>query len=119
MALVASYTHALALLISDDSSNQDNSTLPLCIDAECFVSEGKVEQVKAGYEQLKSLQSSNLDVSISSIDGFSVDNPSIGDSLCSSILRLRPRRSSTVYNTSRKSTRTRSSSKPYTNKSQR
>ncbi|KAF8804168.1 hypothetical protein BYT27DRAFT_7170685 [Phlegmacium glaucopus] len=57
VALVASHTHTLALLISDDSSDYDS----LGIDTECLVSEGKAERVKAGYEQLKSLQSSNLD----------------------------------------------------------
>ena len=69
VARVASHTHTLALLISEDSPNEDedNGVLTLGIDAECLVSQGKVERIEADYEELKSLQSSNLDVSIPSL----------------------------------------------------
>lgn len=64
VANVASHTYTLALLISENSVNEDedNDVLTLDIDAECLISQGKVEKIKAGYEELQSLQSSNLDV---------------------------------------------------------
>jgi hypothetical protein len=58
VANVASHTYTLALLISEDSPEGEDE------DSDCLVSERRVEKIKAGYEQLKTLQSSNLDVSI-------------------------------------------------------
>ena len=65
MANVASHTYTLALSISEDSPNEDEDTdgLTLGIDTECLISQRKVEKIEAGYEELQSLESSNLDVS--------------------------------------------------------
>lgn len=65
MANVASHTYTLALSISEDSLNEDEDSdvSTLGIDSECLISQGKVEKIEAGYEELQSLQSSNLDVS--------------------------------------------------------
>ena len=63
VANVASSTHTLALLIAEDG-DEHPCILPLDIDAECLVKKARLDQVKAAYDQLKSLQSSNLDVSI-------------------------------------------------------
>ena len=64
MANVASHTYTLALSISEDSLNEDeDSYSTLSIDSECLISQGEVEKIEAGYEELQSLQSSNLDVS--------------------------------------------------------
>lgn len=110
VAHVASYTHTLALFILKDPTDEDD-------DNDCLVSEAVVDQIKEGYEQLKSLQSSNLDVSYSpesfiSMFTFPIDNP-----FRFSILRLCSWKPSTMYRSSRKSTRAKSSSEPYTNKS--
>lgn len=66
MACAASHTYTLALSISEDSSNDDddNDISTLGVDAECLVSQRRTEQIQAGYEELKSLQASNLDVNI-------------------------------------------------------
>ena len=66
VANVASHTYTLALSISEDSFNEDEDSdvSTLGIDTECLVSQGRVEKIEAGYEELLSLQSSNLDVSI-------------------------------------------------------
>jgi hypothetical protein len=65
VANVASHTYTLALSISEDSLNEDEDSdaLTLGIDTECLISQGKVEKIEAGYEELQSLQSSNLEVS--------------------------------------------------------
>ena len=65
MANVASHTYTLALSISEDSLNEDEDSdgSALGIDTECLISQGKVEKIEAGYEELQSLQSSNLDAS--------------------------------------------------------
>lgn len=70
MANVASHTYTLALFISEDSLNEDadNDVLTLGIDPECPISRGRVEKIKAGYEELQSLESSNLDVTILSLN---------------------------------------------------
>jgi hypothetical protein len=56
VAHVASYTHTLALFILKDPTDEDE-------DNDCLVSQAVVDKIKEGYEQLMSLQSSNLDVS--------------------------------------------------------
>jgi hypothetical protein len=66
VASVASHTYTLALFISEDSVNEDadDDVLTLESDSECLVSQGRIEKIKAGYEELQSLESSNLDVTI-------------------------------------------------------
>jgi hypothetical protein len=65
VANVASHTYTLALSISEDSLNEDedDGASILAIDTECLISQGRVKKIEAGYEELQSLQSSNLDVS--------------------------------------------------------
>lgn len=108
VANVASHTYTLALSISEDSLNEDedNGVPTLGIDTECLISQERVEKIAEGYEDLQSLESSNLDVSTHhSIHDFSVLTiPSIDDPFRSSILRLRSRKSSSMYRSSRKST---------------
>jgi hypothetical protein len=66
VANIASHTYTLALSISEDALNEDEDSdvSTLGIDTECLVSQRRVEKIEAGYEELQSLQSSNLEVSI-------------------------------------------------------
>lgn len=70
VANVASHTYILALSISEVSLNEDQDidVLTLGVGSECLVSGGIVEKITAGYEELRSLQSSNLDVTILSLN---------------------------------------------------
>ena len=107
MANVASHTYTLALSISEDSLNEDEDSdvSTLSVDTECLIPQRRVEKIEAGYEELQSLQSSNLDVSHPSIHDFSLLTIySIDDPLRSSILRLRSRKPSSMYRSSGKST---------------
>ena len=75
MANVASHTYTLALSISENSLNEDEDgdASSLGIETDCLISQGMAEKIEAGYEELQSLQSSNLDVSTHpSIHDFSI-----------------------------------------------
>ncbi|ESK91333.1 hypothetical protein Moror_2796 [Moniliophthora roreri MCA 2997] len=67
VAEVASQTHALSLLLSANSRNEDQDQpvkpheYPLELGEECVLPEERVEEAKAGYETLKRLESSNFD----------------------------------------------------------
>lgn len=70
VAEVASQTHALALLLSANSTDDDqddppeSGVYPLDIASECSLPEERIEEATAGYEVLKGLKSSNFDVSL-------------------------------------------------------
>lgn len=65
---MASHTHALALLLSSNSKDEDHddsgnsSEFPLDLGDQCLLSEERVEEASAGYDVLKKLESSNFDV---------------------------------------------------------
>ncbi|EEB95339.1 hypothetical protein MPER_05703, partial [Moniliophthora perniciosa FA553] len=67
VAEVASQTHALSLLLSANSRNEDQDQpvkpheYPLELGEECVLPEERVEEAKVGYETLKKLESSNFD----------------------------------------------------------
>ncbi|KAG6845844.1 hypothetical protein H0H87_002535 [Tephrocybe sp. NHM501043] len=69
VAQVASYTQALALLLSANSPDEDEDDIPgdatfeypLELGQECMLPEERIEEGKGGYEALMSLKSSNFD----------------------------------------------------------
>ena len=68
---VASQTHALSLLLSANTRNEDQDEpvkpeeYPLDLGNECILPEERMEEARQGYEALKKLESSNFDVSAS------------------------------------------------------
>ncbi|KAF8066830.1 hypothetical protein FPV67DRAFT_1768536 [Lyophyllum atratum] len=69
VAQVASQTHALALLLSansqdedqDDAPGEGESIYPLELGQECMLPEERIEEARTGYEELKRVKSSNFD----------------------------------------------------------
>lgn len=67
---VASQTHALALLLASNSEDgdQDDSRkdveFPLDLGDECTLPQERIDEAAAGYDILKSMESSNFDVRV-------------------------------------------------------
>lgn len=69
VAEVASQTHALSLLLAANSKDQDQDDAPstgqFCLDLadECVLPQERIADASVGYETLKKMESSNIDVS--------------------------------------------------------
>ncbi|KAF8152244.1 hypothetical protein B0H34DRAFT_724464 [Crassisporium funariophilum] len=82
VAEVASQTHALALLLSAESPNEDEDNddfgkPPLDLGRECLLPEERIEDATVGYEVLKSLESSNYDTIVIALAyyAYALGNP--------------------------------------------
>lgn len=121
VAEVASQTHALSLLLIANSKDEDQDEpvrpeeYPLELGDECILASERVEEARSGYDILKKIESSNFDVSLSSLNSaIFLNNTSSQDiEFCIGVLCICSRQSFRMLGSSKEGSRRRARTKSH------